>query len=144
MKRIGIILAVGLASAEAFVACTTTRPEAGFVSLFDGKTLNGWTMMNSRGGGYGVTNGTIFCAAGGGGNLLTQREFSDFILRLEFKLETGGNNGVGIRAPLEGQASSLGMEIQVLDDKAPKHATIQPWQRNGSVYGIIPATNGLA
>src|SRR5262245_39652560 len=144
MKRAHKMIAVGLASAGIFSACVTTRPEAGFVSLFDGKTLNGWTMMNPRGGGYGVTNGAIFCAAGGGGNLFTQREFSDFILRLEFKLEAGGNNGVGIRAPLEGQASSLGMEIQMLDDKAPKHANIQPWQQNGSVYGIIPATNGRA
>jgi len=138
------MIAVGLASAGIFSACITTRPEAGFVSLFDGKTLNGWTMVNPRGGGYGVTNGAIFCAAGGGGNLFTKREFSDFVLRLEFKLEAGGNNGVGIRAPLEGQASSLGMEIQVLDDQARKHANIQPWQQNGSVYGIIPATNGLA
>jgi hypothetical protein len=116
--------------------------EEGFTSLFDGQTLAGWTLVGKKGGGYEVTNGVIACVSGGGGNLLTEKEFSDFVLRLEFRLEPGGNNGVGIRAPLAEDVSYSGMEIQVLDDKAPKHATIKPWQFNGSVYGIVPAKNG--
>src|SRR6185436_15841397 len=87
-------------------------------------------------------NGVIFCAKDGGGNLLTESEYSDFILRLQYKLEPGGNNGIGIRAPLAGDAAYSGMEIQVLDDKAAKHANIKPWQCNGSVYNIVPAKNG--
>ena len=118
--------------------------ETGFESLFDGQTLNGWTLVGKKGDGYGVTNGVIYCAREGGGNLFTEREFSDFVLRLEFKLEEGGNNGVGIRAPLAGDAAYMGMEIQVLDDKAPKHANIKPWQFNGSIYNIVPAKNGTA
>jgi hypothetical protein len=118
------------------------EPESGFVSLFDGKSLDGWTLAAKHGAGYGVTNGVIYCAEGGGGNLFTEKEFSDFVLRLQYKLEPGGNNGVGIRAPLEGDAAYNGMEIQMLDDKAPKHATIKPWQFNGSVYNIVPAKNG--
>src|SRR6267154_2159199 len=116
--------------------------ESGFTSLFDGQSLNGWTLVGQHGAGYGVTNGVIYCAQGGGGNLFTEKEFSDFILRLEYKLEAGGNNGVGIRAPLAGDAAYSGMEIQVLDDKAAKHASIKPWQFNGSVYNIVPAKNG--
>jgi hypothetical protein len=116
--------------------------EPGFKSLFDGKTLNGWTLMDKKGDGYGVTNGVIYCARGGGGNLFSKAEFSDFILRLDYKLEPGSNNGIGIRAPLEGDAAYAGMEIQVLDDKAPKHATIKPWQFNGSIYNIVPAKDG--
>jgi hypothetical protein len=114
------------------------------MSLFDGETLNGWKLVGKRGDGYGVSNGVIYCASGGGGNLLSEQEYSDFILRLEFKLAEGGNNGIGIRAPLDNETSSHGMEIQVLDDKAPKHKNIKPWQFNGSVYGIVPATNGTA
>ena len=117
-------------------------PEPGFVSLFDGQTLKGWTLVNQHGPGYGVTNGVIYCAQDGGGNLFTEKEFSDFILRLDYKLQPGGNNGVGIRAPLSGDAAYVGMEIQMLDDKAPKHATIKPWQFNGSIYNIVPAKNG--
>jgi hypothetical protein len=126
----------------------TTRPinaetEKGFKSLFDGSTLTGWKLMAGKGDGYGVTNGVIYCSKGGGGNLLTERDFGDFILRLEYKLEPGGNNGIGIRAPMdEEDAAYAGMEIQVLDDKAPKHATIKPWQFNGSIYNVVPAKNG--
>ncbi|HVV02200.1 MAG TPA: DUF1080 domain-containing protein [Verrucomicrobiae bacterium] len=117
--------------------------EKGFTSLFDGSTLNGWTLKDPKGAGYGVTNGTIYCATGGGGNLLTEKDFGDFILRLQYKLQPGGNNGIGIRAPLdEGDVAYSGMEIQVLDDKAPKHAHIKPWQFNGSIYNVVPAKNG--
>ncbi|HSU57525.1 MAG TPA: DUF1080 domain-containing protein [Candidatus Dormibacteraeota bacterium] len=132
------LLALGL------LTFSSTSHSAGFVSLFDGKTLKGWTLVSQHGSGYGVTNGVIFCAEGGGGNLFNDKEFSDFILRLEFKLQPGGNNGVGIRAPLGGDAAYNGMEIQILDDKAPKHATIKPWQFNGSIYNVVPATNGTA
>src|SRR5262249_341613 len=93
------------------------QDDPGFSSLFDGKSLEGWTLVDKRGEGYGVKDGVIYCAHGGGGNLFTQREFGDFVLRFEFKLEEGSNNGVGIRAPLEGRASTLGMEIQILDEK---------------------------
>src|SRR5205823_10768746 len=74
--------------------------EPGFTSLFDGKTLNGWTLVGKHGDGYGVTNGGIYCALKGGGNLFTEKEYSDFVLRLEFKLEDGSNNGIVISAPL--------------------------------------------
>lgn len=136
--RCGIVLLSSLAM------CINAQTEPGFVSLFDGKSLDGWTLHGKSGSGYGATNGVIYCARGGGGNLFTEKEFSDFILRLQFKLEPGGNNGVGVRAPLEGDAAYNGMEIQVLDDKAPKHATIKPWQFNGSVYNVVPAKNGTA
>jgi hypothetical protein len=136
--RFGMLLLCSLAM------CTNAHTEPGFVSLFDGKSLDGWTLHGKSGAGYGVTNGVIYCARGGGGNLFTEKEFSDFVLRLQFKLEPGGNNGVGIRAPLEGDSAYNGMEIQVLDDKAPKHATIKPWQFNGSVYNVVPAKNGTA
>src|SRR5256885_10133260 len=116
--------------------------EAGFAPLCDGNTVNGWKLVDKKGDGYGVTNGVIYCARGGGGNLFTAKDFGDFILRLDFKLEPGSNNGIGIRAPLEGDAAYAGMEIQVLDDLAPKHANIKPWQFNGSVYNIVPAKNG--
>src|SRR5687767_4373843 len=95
--------------------------EAGFTPLFDGKTLNGWKLMGKHGRGYVVENGVLICPKDGGGNLYTEKEYSDFVFRFEFKLEDGSNNGVGIRAPLEGDAAYVGMEIQVLDDNAAKY-----------------------
>ena len=119
--------------------------EGGFVSLFDGKSLNGWTYLGEPGGEYFVSNSVIVCPEVSHGNLVTDREYSDFVLRLEYKLTHNGNNGVAIRAPkTKENLTYVGVEIQMLDDKAPMHANIKPWQYNGSVYGIIPAKDGTA
>src|SRR5438045_8203167 len=108
---------VTLAAVMLLAASAAARDQAGVTPLFDGKTLNGWTLIGQHGDGYGVTNGVIYCAKGGGGNLFTEKEFADFVLRFEFK-EEGANNGVGIRAPLSLETAYLGMEIQILDDAA--------------------------
>jgi len=123
-------------------ACVSTRRETGFVSLFDGRSLGGWTLVGKKGDGYGVKGGVIYCSRGGGGNLLTAGEYADFILRLEFKLEPGSNNGVGIRSPLAGDVSSSGMEIQILDDSAPQYADLRPAQYCGSIYDVVPSRRG--
>jgi len=121
--------------------CSTPSRETGFVSLFDGETLKGWKLVEKHGEGYGVKDGVIFCARGGGGNLFTEKEYSDFILRFEFKPEAGGNNGLGIRAPLQGDAAYVGMELQILDDATTKFGKLRPEQLHGSVYDVI-APNG--
>lgn len=113
------------------------------MSLFDGETLDGWTLARPRGEGYIVRDGLLICPDGGGGNLFTEKEYSDFIFRFEFRLEEGSNNGVGIRAPLGGDAAYAGMEIQILDDYAPKYAELQPWQYHGSLYGVAAARRGV-
>jgi hypothetical protein len=117
--------------------------ESGFTSLFDGQTLNGWTLVDKHGEGYGVKDGVIYCAKGGGGNLFTEKEFDDFVLRFEFKLQPASNNGIGIRAPLQGNAAYLGMEIQVLEDTAPEYAQLRPAQYHGSIYDVVPAKRGF-
>jgi len=133
------------AVAGLLTACVTAQPERGFTSLFDGQTLNGWKLMDPHGEGYGVKDGVIFCARGGGGNLMTEKEFDDFILRFEFKLEDGSNNGVGIRTPLRGNPAYLGMEIQILEEGAAdrgKWGKLRPEQYHGSVYDLIAARKG--
>jgi hypothetical protein len=128
-----------------FAGCASFQSESGFIHLFDGRTLNGWQLVGGKGGGYGVTNGVIYCAKGGGGNLFHEREFEDFILRLEFKLEDGSNNGIGIRAPLATDVSSSGMEIQILEEGAAlrgKWGPLREAQYHGSVYDCIPARRG--
>jgi hypothetical protein len=112
--------------------------------LFDGQSLKGWTLVRGRGPGYIVKDGTLICPTEGGGNLFTAKEYANFILRFEFKTEPGGNNGVGIRAPLEGDAAYQGMEIQILDDGHPKYkGQIKSEQHHGSVYDVIPARTGF-
>jgi hypothetical protein len=127
-----------LAAAMAFAAV-----EAGFTPLFDGRTLNGWKLMGGHGAGYSVQDGKIVLPRGGGGNLLYEKEFSNFILRFEFKLEEGSNNGLAIRAPLsDADMAYQGMELQIIDNTAARYKDIQPWQKHGSLYNVFPAKEG--
>lgn len=117
--------------------------EQGFTTLFDGKTTSGWKLVGGRGPGYVVKDGVLVCPLDGGGNLFTEKEYADFVFRFEFKTEPGGNNGVGIRAPIEGDAAYQGMEIQILDDGHEKYkGKIKSEQHHGSVYDVIPARTG--
>jgi hypothetical protein len=118
--------------------------EPGFTSVFAGKDLNGWKLVGGHGPGYIVQDGKIVCPADGGGNLFTEKEYANFVLRFEFLLTPGANNGIGIRAPYEGDAAYKGMEIQILDDGDPVYkGKIRPEQYHGSVYDLIPARTGF-
>ncbi len=146
MKTLISLLTVCLlmfAAAAKAQTAKTKSDEKGFVTLFDGKTLNGWKLVRGHGPGYVVKDGVLVCPADGGGNLFTEKEYSNFVFRFEFKTEPGGNNGVGIRAPLEGDAAYQGMEIQILDDGHEKYkGKIKSEQHHGSVYDVIPARTG--
>ncbi|NRB47954.1 MAG: DUF1080 domain-containing protein [Saprospiraceae bacterium] len=113
----------------------------GFVSLFNGKDLKGWVGNKQS---YQAVAGNIKIVPqeGGGGNLFTEKEYSNFNFRFEFQLTPGANNGLGIHAPLSGDAAYQGKEIQILDNTAEKYANLKPYQYHGSVYGIIPAKRG--
>jgi hypothetical protein len=120
---------------------TLQAQDEGFTSLFDGRTLSGWVGNKSS---YLVKDGMIVIEpqGGGGGNLYTEKEYGNFVLRFEFQLTPGANNGLGIHAPLEGDAAYVGKELQILDNEAEKYATLQPYQYHGSVYGVIAAKRG--
>lgn len=118
------------------------RADEGFVKAFNGKDLSGWRQVERHGEGYRVAGGILICPKGGGGRLFTEKTYSDFVLRFEFKLQPGGNNGVAIRSPLEGDPAYVGIEIQILDDYAPQYANLRPTQYHGSVYDLFPAKKG--
>ncbi|MGN0851964.1 MAG: DUF1080 domain-containing protein [Kiritimatiellia bacterium] len=138
--------------------------EEGFTSLFNGKDLTGWVGATDA---YGVETikvemcGTkevkemavLACQPGkgggkGGGNLCTEKEYENFILRFEFCLPENGNNGLGLRmTDVNRDAAYNAMcELQLLDDggsqyydAAAKRDKLKPYQYTGSVYGIVPA-----
>ena len=120
---------------EVTPAPTSAEAADGFVSLFNGKDLSGWI-----GPGYEARDGKIVC--NDGGSLFTEQEFDDFLLRFEFKLSAGANNGLGIRAPLQGDAAYQGMELQILDNTSERYANLKPYQYHGSIYGVVPALRG--
>ncbi len=110
----------------------------GYVVLFDGTSMSQW-QGNTHDYVTEEGNMVIYPSKAFGGNLYTKKEYKDFSFRFEFQLTPGANNGVGIRAPLEGDAAYLGMEIQILDDRDPIYANIEQYQAHGSVYGVIPS-----
>ncbi len=115
--------------------------EQGFDVLFGGKDLDKWIGNKTD---YIIEDNTIaiYPNRGGKGNLFTEKEYSDFIFRFEFQLTPGANNGLGIHAPLEGDAAYVGKEIQILDNDAPVYSKLEVYQYHGSVYGIMPAKRG--
>ena len=123
---------------------TPKEKEEGFKPLFNGKNMEGWVGNTTD---YRAENGEIVLHINTNdptdGNLYTSEEYSDFIYRFEFQLTPGANNGLGIRAPLKGDAAYVGMELQILDNEDPIYANLQPYQYHGSVYGIIPAKRGF-
>ncbi|MFV1964003.1 MAG: DUF1080 domain-containing protein [Pirellulaceae bacterium] len=112
----------------------------GFQPIFNGRDLEGWAGAVDN---YEVRDGAIVCRPGEGGVLFTEEEFGDFMVRVDFKLPPGGNNGLAIRYPGIGRPSYEGMtELQVIDDTAEKYAKLDPRQFHGSAYGMVPAHRG--
>ena len=125
------------------LSLTEEEKTQGFVSLFDGTNLDSWTGNTS---GYLIEEGALVVHPdiGNGGNLYTKEEYDNFVYRFEFQLTPGANNGIGVHAPLEGDAAYVGIEIQVLDSENPiYYPNLQPYQAHGSVYGVIPARMGF-
>ena len=141
MIRFCFALALLLAMATPTLAAADPP---GYRPLFDGQSLAGW-----EGAGlpaekcWKVEDGTIVCTGEKGPWLRSKEQFDDFNLRLEYKLKPGGNSGVYIRVPEDGNhhGDGAGIEIQVLDDKAGRYREIKPYQYTGSLYAIAPATS---
>lgn len=138
MYRIGGVMAALLFFQFTSVS-TADEPksEPGFTALFNGKDLSGWTGDTK---GYVVEDSVLVCKPGG--NMYTEREYSDFVFRFEFKLTPGANNGLGIRMTPEGDAAYKAIEIQILEETADQYKALEPYQYHGSIYGIVPAERG--
>lgn len=143
-----LALLVALASCVSVDSPPIASSEEGFVPLFDGSSLAGWIYGTAggeplrSGNGYQAEDGVLSCTKEDGGNLYTEKEYGDFVFRFEFRLTPNANNGIGIRAPLEGDAAYAGMEVQVLDDGGSEYRSLQPWQYHGSIYGVVAAERG--
>ena len=127
-------------SAEQANAILANHRSEGFSPIFNGEDLKGWIGAID---GYEVVDGAVRCKKGSGGNLLTEKEYSNFVARLEFRLPPGGNNGLAIRSPSKGNPAYDAMcELQVLDSTHPKYAKLDDRQYHGSAYGIVAAKRG--
>ena len=119
------------------------KDPAGFSSVFNGKDFKGWAGPVES---YEVKEKAIVCKPGKGGTIYHEKELTDFVVRLEFRLQPGGNNGLAIRYPGQGDTAYGGMcELQVLDDNYEKAtgSKIDARQAHGSAYGMVAAHRGF-
>jgi hypothetical protein len=140
MNRRAPLLAAALAAlllaVPPLVGGDGTKPPDGFISLFNGQDLTGWKSTGKKDV-WGAEKGVLYVGGSGGGWLMTDKEFGDFELRLEYKMSKHSNSGVALRSPLQGDPAYVGMEIQLIDDLNWKG--LQTWQHTGSIYNVVPA-----
>ena len=118
-------------------SCSQKKPEKGFVSIFNGKDFSGW-QFKGQPAGLRVEERCIYSGGADGGDLLcTEKEYGNYILRLEWMLSEVGNSGVLIRCNPD-SAWDSGFEVQLL-------APWTPWRDDlhctGSIYGHAAVTN---
>lgn len=130
---------IGAAEANAYLA---RHAAEGFVSLFNGRDLAGWAGAVDS---YEVRDGAIVCRTGRGGTVYRPEELRDFQVRLQFRVPSGGNNGLAIRYPGSGDGAYVGMcEVQILaeDYERVKNRQLDPRQLHGAAYGLVAAVQG--
>ena len=126
-----------------FLAASQAAPK----ELFNGRDLSGWVKMH--GGEWKVEDGAIVGSKGvewttnpekSGSWLRTEKEYSDFVLELEFAINEKGNAGVFIRSGTEKNPAFTGHEMQILDDhgKEPKKYT------TGALYDVVAASKNMS
>lgn len=121
-----------------------TKTKDGWLSLFDGKSLNGWrkaqkdTLPDAS---WSAENGELSFdpAKGHGTDIITTRSFSNFELSVDFKVSEGGNSGVKYFLIPN---TSLGCEFQIIDDSKHPDARlgINGNRKTGALYDIFPAS----
>jgi hypothetical protein len=130
-----------ISSDEANAALSEQNAE-GFERLDNGKDLSNWQGAVAN---YEVADGNIVCKPGKGGDLLSKEEYGDVLIRFEFKLPLGGNNGIALRTPLGGHSASDGLELQVIDNdgyNAKSKTPLKDYQVHGSLYHCVGAKTG--
>lgn len=112
----------------------------GLTDLFTDGNLQAWQGPLDS---WEVVDGALRCRAGEGGTIHTVAQYGDFRVRFEFRLPPGGNNGLAIRYPGNGDTAYQGMcELQVLDSEHEKYSTLDSRQYHGSAYGMVAAERG--
>ena len=144
---LSVLTAVSLLMWAAMTDAADTG-NSGFVPLYNGKDLQGWTVQNGSIDAWQANGPILNCIKKGGGWLRTTKMYSDFVMRVDYRIPPGGNSGVGLRFPPVGDPAHVGMEIQILDDDADVYKKMKPSlvaaQHTGGIYYQAPAKQGAA
>jgi len=110
----------------------------GLARIFDGRSLAGWKSYDSPEGTFAVDNGVLVATGKSKGWLLTDEDYQDFELRLEYRLERGANSGIAVHAAAQ-KPPLYAMEIQIVDDEhyqSSRPSSFRPEMRSGSLYDL--------
>jgi hypothetical protein len=127
---------------------TKAEKKAGWVMLFDGKTLNGWRMFKDKSADcWGVKNGELYCKGSETdksdlrADIITAKQYENFELSIDWKISAGGNSGIMYNVTEEYEGPYLsGPEYQLIDDEGFPQK-LEDWQKTASDYAMHNATS---
>lgn len=150
-----VLFFASLAPAAAPNQLTPEESAAGWTLLFDGNSTGSWRAWNGDAfpsKGWIVRDNSLQCLKtngrpnGGGGDIVTRKEYSNFDFRWDWKIAEGGNSGVIYflrRRERPDRSTGLliyGHEYQLLDDEGKEFAKVPAARKAGALYGVIAAT----
>jgi len=118
------------------VVAVRSNDEPGFKSLFNGGDLSGWKFIGGDVHDWFVDGGALVTNGRPRGWLMTQREYDDFDLRLEYRVSERGNSGVLVRGAPADDPVRAGMEIQIVDDDS--YPSLPAMHSTGAIYDVAP------
>jgi len=149
MKRLNLLVVFAILGymvvySQEINTLTPQEKKDGWKLLFNGKNLKGWEMFN--GGkitGWHVEDGILYNSGKGsdhGGDIMTKKQFKDFELYLEWRIDPKSNSGVFYRVEkgVTDRIYESGPEYQLLDDKGWP-TKLHDSQYTGSFYAVYPA-----
>lgn len=135
-----ILLGAQVLAADPANQLSAEEKANGWKLLFDGETPHGWHSFKRTSfpaTGWVIEDGWLHCLGKDGGDVLSDREYEQFDLRWEWKLEPAGNSGLKYFV-LESRNSALGHEYQMLDDRLnPDGKAAEGKRVTASFYDVL-------
>jgi hypothetical protein len=128
---------------------TAAEKKAGWILLFDGKSLDGWRgykRPDAAGTRWTIKDGLLCLPAGEGHDTHGQRDivttatWDQFELAWDWRVAEGSNSGLKYFV-LEDQDSAIGHEYQLIDDARHPDAKIGPHRQTAAFYDVLPAAD---
>jgi Domain of Unknown Function (DUF1080) len=128
LQKLGVLTVVGLGALGVFPA--GAQEDEGWVSLFDGKTLSGWTKAGKEDSKWEVVDGAIVGTGQASMLYSPKGDYKNFRFKAEVQINDHGNSGMYFRSPTAEGDFSKGYEAQI-------DSTHSDLIRTGSIYGFL-------